>query len=98
MCIKGDEVGKDRDGVGVCKGKEDNGNKWEKVGGECLFNRERGLNGDLGRGSGRKGIEDGGMVVRWKVLGESLLEESWVESLDIEKLGGSIRLGYMEKI
>lgn len=53
---------------------------------QSFFNRETGLNGDFGRGTPTKGIQDGAIVVSWNLLGESFLQETSVETLDIEKL------------
>lgn len=96
--IKGDDLPKHRHALGVSKGKQDNANNWENVRPQSFFNRETGLNGDFGRGTPTKGIQDGAIVVSWNLLGESFLQETSVETLNIEKLPPTITLRYIQKI
>ena len=56
------------------------------------------MNGDFGRVTPTKGIQDGAIVVSWNLLGESFLQETSVETLDIEKLQPTITLRYIQKI
>lgn len=96
--ITGDDLPKHRHALGVSKGKQDNANNWENVRPQSFFNRETGLNGDFGRGTPTKGIQDGAIVVSWNLLGESFLQETSKSTLDIEKLPPTITLRYIQKI
>jgi hypothetical protein len=52
----------------------------ENVRPQSFFNRETGLNGDFGRGTPTKGIQNGAIVVSWNLLGGSFLQETSVEN------------------
>lgn len=96
--LKGDDLPRHRHALGVSKGKQDNANDWENVRPQSFFNRETGLNGDFGRGTPTKGIQDGAIVVSWNLIGESFLQETSVDTLTIEKLPPTITLRYIQKI
>ena len=98
ISLKGDDLPKHRHALGVSKGKQDNANNWENVRPQSFFNREVGLNGDFGRGTPTKGIQDGAIVVSWNLIGESFLQETSVDTLNIEKLPPTITLRYIQKI
>ena len=96
--MKGDDLPRHRHALGVSKGKQDDANNWENVRPQSFFNRETGLNGDFGRGTPTKDIQDGAIVVSWNLIGESFLQETSVDTLTIEKLPPTITLRYIQKI
>lgn len=96
--IKGDDLPKHRHALGVSNGTQDDANKWQNVRPQSFQNRETGLNGDHGRGTPTKGIQNGAIVVSWNLLGESFINETSVETLTIEKLPPTITLRYIQKI
>lgn len=96
--LKGDDLPRHRHALGVSRGKQDDANNWVNVRPQSFFNRETGLNGDFGRGTPTKGIQDGAIVVSWNLIGESFLQETSVDTLTIEKLPPTITLRYIQKI
>ena len=96
--IKGDDLPKHRHALGVSKGKQDNANNWENVRPQSFFNRETGLNCYFGKKNQNKGLQDGASVVSWNLLGQSFLQETSVDTLNIEKLPPTITLRYIQKI